>query len=55
MFIEPEHATDLELRSSENLLATVEHCAPSELKCLFGFFCHKHFVPPELKKQPSNR
>jgi hypothetical protein len=49
MFIEPKHPTNLKLRS-RNLLTAGEHCAPSELNCLFGFFGYKHFVPPGLKK-----
>jgi hypothetical protein len=54
MFIEPEHPTNLKLRSSEISWLPEKHCAPSELERLFGFFCYKHFVPPGLKKQPSN-
>jgi hypothetical protein len=55
MFIEAVHPTHLKLRSSEISWLREEHCAPSELKCLFGFFSYKHFVPPGLKKQPLKR
>ena len=35
MFIEPQHPTNLKLRSSETWLATGEYFAPSELKMSF--------------------